>query len=172
MGLRTTVWGPPLWAGLFYIALDYEWNTHPDKDEHFVRFFESLANVLPCHYCVSYFRLILEEYPLRQYLKEARERGEQHACFRWVYEAKAMVNMKLIRQERACLLARFKEIEEDDTLDRYEKHEARADARKRILYTQSSPPIEEVFEQYIGAKSDCNLPLNQQLQSCRHISGE
>lgn len=169
MGLRTTVWGKPCWSALFYIALNYEWDEDENKDARFIRFFDAVGDVLPCRYCVSFYNSVTKTYPLATFLREAREKQQSHAVFRWLYCVKDMVNRKLIAQEYACLAKMIEEVDKEEGLSEHAKLRQKAHIQRQILFTQPSPPFETIFSQYIGAKSDCNDPVNMALQSCRHL---
>lgn len=168
MGLRTTVWGKPCWSALFYIALNYEWDKDENRDARFIRFFEAVGDVLPCHYCVTFYNSIVQQYPLADFLRQARERRLSHGVFRWLYKVKDLVNRKLISQEQACVAKMFAEVDKEEGLNDEERAGRKAHLQDQILYTRPSPPFEVVFSQYIGAKTDCTNPVNWVLQSCRH----
>tara|TARA_Y100000816_G_C26062654_1_gene558148 strand:- start:583 stop:1077 length:495 start_codon:yes stop_codon:yes gene_type:complete len=46
-GFQTKVWGAPAWLFLHCIAFNYL----PDKKKKYIKFFKSLADVLPCKTC-------------------------------------------------------------------------------------------------------------------------
>ena len=53
MGLLTKIWGPPLWESLHCITFAFPSNPTNEEKQHYLAFFKSLGNVLPCSLCRS-----------------------------------------------------------------------------------------------------------------------
>ncbi len=84
MGVSPKHWGREGWKFIHWVALTYP--NHPtqkDKD-NYLKFFESLQNVLPCGICAEHFRKNMERNPIR--MESNRE------LFDWTVDMHNIVN--------------------------------------------------------------------------------
>eukprot|EP00798_Chlamydomonas_sp_ICE-L_P027785 gene27785-biopygen9468 len=57
-----SVWGPPLWKSIHYVALGYPANPTPEERRVYKTFFDQiLEHLIPCHVCSeNYHRHLVE----------------------------------------------------------------------------------------------------------------
>jgi hypothetical protein len=159
--MDTKAWGPPLWDSLFFIAYGHSLNTpqDPEKDEHYIRFFEDLANVLPCKYCRESLGQFLKELNPRDYLRDGR------GLMRFVYDLKNTVNQKLMKQEFNAANVQYKELLDQYKTGRMGEHQLNIKLRdmSKLFYTKDPPPYQKVFDKYAKHEASCSLKL----KTCR-----
>ena len=65
MGVSPKHWGREGWKFIHWVALTYP-HKPTDKDKkNYLRFFESLQDVLPCPICAQHFKQNMKKYPPR-----------------------------------------------------------------------------------------------------------
>jgi hypothetical protein len=70
--MNPSVWGPSLWTSLIYIVNVYPENDPTEKERaDFLKFFQSLGPVLPCHMCRDNYT---KDFDLTEKHLESREK--------------------------------------------------------------------------------------------------
>ena len=89
-GMMTSVWGPPMWHVLHTISFNYPvLPTEKDK-KHYMKFYSSLQNILPCKYCRDNLKNNLIKLPLTKEVFSSR-----NTLSKWVYDLHELVNKML-----------------------------------------------------------------------------
>lgn len=171
MGFSTLRWGPSSWDFLLTTALNHHFNNISGIDDKYVAFFENLAFVLPCQHCCDYYSILIDKYPIREFLAFCEAEKIDYALFTWLYYIKDKVNQKLINQEIECFQREIERIKRSKSSPS-DKEKLIQAKKKYILYTQESPDFDIVLTKYMSFKSDCESETNQALKSCRHLPRE
>lgn len=129
------LWGPGTWQSMFYMAANYT----PNKAALYKKYFEILGDMLPCKYCRDSYAQYIQEIPIQRFLDSDR------SMIMWVYLIKDKVNKKLMAQEQAAAMQEVRQRCSRRSL--CQQHEIDAILKKHI-YTQPSPPFEEIYEKY------------------------
>ena len=101
-----SVWGPPFWTTLHYIAMGYPSTPTVAVQASYRSFFESLDAVIPCNVCSSNYRAHLRDHPVAGYL------DSPDRLFRWTVDIHNVVNREhgkrvwTVREAREVLLPR------------------------------------------------------------------
>ena len=86
--VEPSVWGPPLWKTIHFVALGYPDVPSETDVRNFKRFFESLEHVIPCAVpCAVNYGRHLKEIPIEPYLRMGRT-----ALFEWTITLHNIVN--------------------------------------------------------------------------------
>lgn len=99
-----TVWGPPLWKSLHFIALGYPSMPTDEDRQAYGAFFANLHAVIPCVACAVNYRRHLDELPVEEHLDGPAE------LFAWTVALHNMVNIEkdapawTVAQARAALM--------------------------------------------------------------------
>ena len=90
MGVSPKHWGREGWKFIHWVALTYP--NHPtDKDkQNYLKFFESLQDVLPCGICADHFRQNMEKMPIRM--------DNNKDLFNWTVDMHNIVNAQTGKQ--------------------------------------------------------------------------
>lgn len=84
MGVSPKHWGKEGWRFIHWVALTYP-NKPTDKDkEKYLKFFESLQDVLPCGICAEHFTKNMKTHPIRM--------GSNRELFDWTVDMHNIVN--------------------------------------------------------------------------------
>jgi Erv1 / Alr family len=86
MGVSPKHWGREGWRFIHWVALTYP-NNPSDKDkQNYLKFFESLQDVLPCGICADHFRENMEKIPIRM--------DSNRELFNWTVDMHNIVNVQ------------------------------------------------------------------------------
>jgi len=97
--MDTKIWGPPLWVATHIMAQNYDPAKH--SPESFKKFFNSMADTLPCIYCRQSYAEFIKELPIDPYLRDKppKSGADKRGLPYWWYQIHNMVNKKLRDQE-------------------------------------------------------------------------
>lgn len=84
-GFQSSVWGPPAWAFLHFVAGNYT----PEKERVYKRFFTTLGDVLPCKHCRANYKEKLKATMRSRIFKSRR------AFAKWWFDFHNLVNKHL-----------------------------------------------------------------------------
>lgn len=84
MGISPKRWGKEGWKFIHYVALTYPSKPTEKDKAKYLKFFESLQDVLPCEICASHFREHMKQHPIK--LETNRE------LFNWTVDIHNIVN--------------------------------------------------------------------------------
>jgi hypothetical protein len=65
MGVSPKYWGKEAWKFIHWVALTYPTNPTPIDKKNYLKFFESLQDVLPCPFCAVHFKQNMTKNPIR-----------------------------------------------------------------------------------------------------------
>lgn len=88
MGICPTVFGPYFWSVIHMTALSAGKELPPDKAQAYLRFYESMPDVLPCAQCGKHLRENLVVLP-----------PDSTDLFRWTVDLHNLVNSQLNKPE-------------------------------------------------------------------------
>lgn len=88
MGICPTVFGPYFWSVIHMTALSAGKELPPDKAQAYLRFYESMPDVLPCAQCGKHLRENLVILP-----------PDSTDLFRWTVDLHNLVNSQLNKPE-------------------------------------------------------------------------
>lgn len=88
MGICPTVFGPYFWSVIHMTAMSAGKNIPPHKAQAYIRFFESMPDILPCAQCGKHLRENLIMIP-----------PDPIDLFRWTVELHNLVNSQLNKPE-------------------------------------------------------------------------
>lgn len=141
-GMLTSIWGPPMWHSLHTISFNYPVNPTDKEKEHYMIFFKSLKNILPCRYCRDNLKKNLKILPLTKKVLKNREN-----LSRWVYQLHELVNTNLGKKSNLSY---------EMVRDRYENFRARCLKKT----PKSNSKIENgCTDSLYGVKSKCILNI-------------
>ena len=84
MGVSPKYWGREAWKFIHWVALTYP-NKPTEKDKkNYLRFFESLQDVLPCPICAEHFRQNMKSHPIKL--------DNNRTLFNWTVDIHNIVN--------------------------------------------------------------------------------
>ena len=83
-GIALSVWGPNAWGFLHAISFTMPINPNKKEKESYLKFFQSLPDVLPCNLCREHLREIYKKLPIQV---ESRE-----SCSKWLVDVHNQVN--------------------------------------------------------------------------------
>lgn len=152
-GMKTRVFGPPLWFSLFIMASGYPVKLCHSNIEHLQTrdaiksTFLGLQYTLPCSFCRESFKIFVKQLPIDNYL-DSREN-----VMKWLYLVKDKVNQKLIKQEKECFDNLIKEYHTKGITPSASEIE---EAKMSSFYTKPSPPFEKVVEFYEQFRGTCS----------------
>ena len=84
--VEPSVWGPPFWSTIHYVALAYPKTPSSLQQEQYRAFFLGLGDVLPCYKCRQNFKRHVTEIPLDDAL------GSNDELFAWTVALHNAVN--------------------------------------------------------------------------------
>ena len=84
-----SVWGPPMWRTLHFIALGYPANPTPQVTAQYKAFFEAFGAVIPCQVCAVNYARHLREVPIDAFIHDSEK---QHPLFEWSVHLHNTVN--------------------------------------------------------------------------------
>lgn len=84
MGISPKRWGRDGWRFIHYVALTYPTKPTDDDRKNYIKFFESLQDVLPCGICAAHFREHMKQYPIKM--------GSNTELFNWTVDIHNVVN--------------------------------------------------------------------------------
>lgn len=84
MGISPKRWGRDGWRFIHYVALTYPPKPTEEDRKKYIKFFESLQDVLPCEICAVHFRQNMKEYPIKM--------GSNRELFNWTVDIHNVVN--------------------------------------------------------------------------------
>ena len=86
-----SVWGPPLWKSIHYVALGYPANPTPEERRVYRTFFDQiLEHLIPCHVCrENYHRHLVE---LRGAWSDEKRFSSPDGLFDWTVALHNLVN--------------------------------------------------------------------------------
>jgi hypothetical protein len=84
MGLSPNIWGKEGWHFIHFIALAYPTNPTNEDKENYLKFINSLSDVLPCPFCSKHFKENIEQMPPKLENKES--------FFNWTVDMHNLVN--------------------------------------------------------------------------------
>jgi hypothetical protein len=84
MGVSPKHWGREGWKFIHWVALTYPHNPTEKDKKNYLRFFESLQDVLPCPICAEHFKQNMKKHPINL------ESNKQ--LFNWTVEMHNLVN--------------------------------------------------------------------------------
>ena len=84
MGISPKRWGREGWKFIHYVALTYPSKPTEQDKAKYLKFFESLQDVLPCEICAAHFRQNMKEYPIKM--------GSNRELFNWTVDIHNIVN--------------------------------------------------------------------------------
>jgi hypothetical protein len=84
MGLSPIIWGKEGWHFIHFIALAYPTNPTNEDKENYLKFINSLSDVLPCPFCGKHFKENMEQMPPKLENKES--------FFNWTVDMHNLVN--------------------------------------------------------------------------------
>lgn len=84
MGISPKRWGREGWKFIHYVALTYPSKPTEKDKAKYLKFFESLQDVLPCEICASHFREHMKQHPIK--METNRE------LFNWTVDIHNIVN--------------------------------------------------------------------------------
>jgi len=150
--MQSSKFGPPAWDTMFTFAMGYYLNPLEcsKKDPHYIQFFKSFGNVLPCKYCRDSYSKFFKMLPIKEYLKY------EYGLVRYVYDLKNLVNDKLQSQEEEKLEKAFSKLNSNMSTNnpnfwkkfRKEAHE--------ICFTKPPPSFESVLQKLKNQRADCS----------------
>ena len=153
--MDTKAWGPPLHRGLMFIAAGYDLNETPReiKDAHYIDFFRSIGNVLPCRFCRESYKQFFDDLNIESYL------DRPCGLMRFYYDMRNKISDKLKAQEDRVAIERYRGINtlDDATLCRHFRELA------QVFYTKDPPPFQDVVDHYMKYKAKCSPAL----KTCR-----
>lgn len=88
MKICPTVFGPYFWSVVHMTALSAPDDLDPEKAQAYVRFFESLPDILPCAMCGRHLKENLETMPV-----------DTSDLFRWTVDIHNLVNEQINKPE-------------------------------------------------------------------------
>lgn len=158
--MQTSQWGPPSWTSLFYIAAGYDLNELPKriKDPKYKQYFKSVGHVLPCRYCRESYDKFYDSMDIQRYLN-------MPSCglIKFVYDLKNMVNAKLKAQEDKALQDEYDLLLQTMSPQDPRFTQRMEEAKKRICYTKSPPPFEQVVHDLMKHRASCSAAM----KTCR-----
>lgn len=89
--MDTKKWGPHGWKFLHCVTINY----NPKNRDIYKKFFNLLADILPCKYCRMSYQYFIKENPINNYLKSSKK------LFEWLYLIHNCVNNKLRCQKES-----------------------------------------------------------------------
>jgi hypothetical protein len=84
MGVSPKHWGKEAWKFIHWVALTYPHKPTDQDKKNYLRFFESLQDVLPCPICAEHFKRNMKDYPINL------ESNKQ--LFNWTVDIHNLVN--------------------------------------------------------------------------------
>jgi hypothetical protein len=84
MGVSPKHWGREGWKFIHWVALTYPHKPTEKDKKNYLRFFESLQDVLPCPICAEHFKQNMKDHPINL------ESNKQ--LFNWTVEMHNLVN--------------------------------------------------------------------------------
>lgn len=80
------VWGPSGWRFIHYVALGYPDDPSEYDKMSYKRYYESLADVLPCQGCADHYKKNIAKMPIDSHLKD------RESLLRWTFDIHNEVN--------------------------------------------------------------------------------
>jgi hypothetical protein len=80
------IWGSQAWLFLHTITLNYPDNPNKYDMESYKKFFENLAEVIPCEVCKAHYKKNIKMYPIQLESKES--------LAKWLHHIHNLVNVK------------------------------------------------------------------------------
>ncbi len=84
MGVSPKYWGKEGWKFIHWVALTYPEKPTKEDKKHYLKFFESLQDVLPCGICAAHFRVNMEKHPIKM--------DNNKELFNWTVDMHNIVN--------------------------------------------------------------------------------
>jgi len=158
--MNSSIWGPPLHRGLFFIAAGYDLNETPKsvKDRQYKEFFRSLGEVLPCKFCRESYGKFFEALNIDRYLK-------MPSCglIRFYYDMRELINNKLKNQEHKALHEEYEKLKTRVSPDSEEFWKYFRDVCHKIAYTKPAPSFDEVVKDLYQHRAGCSAHM----KTCR-----
>jgi hypothetical protein len=123
-GMQTNVWGPAGWLFLHSIAQNYPWNPNAEKRKSYLKFFKTLAEVLPCGNCRDSYRSYITTMGLDTYLDYSKLK-DRFTCTRWLYNVHSKVNEAIGKEN----------IPFKDVWNRYESYRSKCNNKEKQIQT-------------------------------------
>lgn len=84
MGVSPKHWGKEGWKFIHWVALTYPSKPTEVDKKKYLKFFESLQDVLPCNICADHFRQNMKNHPIKM--------GSNRELFNWTVDIHNEVN--------------------------------------------------------------------------------
>jgi hypothetical protein len=84
MGVSPKHWGREGWKFIHWVALTYPNRPNEKDKKNYLKFFESLQDVLPCPICAEHFKQNMKDYPINL--------GSNKELFNWTVDMHNLVN--------------------------------------------------------------------------------
>ena len=84
MGVSPKHWGKEGWKFIHWVALTYPSQPTQEDKKNYLKFFESLQDVLPCPICAVHFKQNMKDHPIQM--------GSNRELFNWTVDIHNMVN--------------------------------------------------------------------------------
>jgi hypothetical protein len=84
MGISPKVWGKEAWKFIHWVALTYPLEPTNQDKKNYLKFFESLQDVLPCPICADHFKKNMKDHPINL--------ESNKALFNWTVDMHNIVN--------------------------------------------------------------------------------
>ncbi len=91
MKLSPDLWGTQAWHFIHYVALSYPANPTMTDRANYLKFFESLGDVLPCQYCAKHFKEKMRKHPIKL--------NNKIELFEWTVDMHNIVNRENGKKE-------------------------------------------------------------------------
>lgn len=83
------IWGNNLWNILHIVAFEYPEHPSERDKEHYKIFYTNLKNILPCIECKKHYSLLIEKFPIDNYLETKKK------LFKYIYLLHSKINKRL-----------------------------------------------------------------------------
>ena len=71
--MEPNIWGPHAWFFLHTVVLMYPDQPNELEKQHYLNFFNNLANILPCYICRENYKNHLIKYPIKKSLNNKKD---------------------------------------------------------------------------------------------------
>ena len=155
-GMMTAIWGPSLWHTLHTISFNYPVKPTKEDKDNYIKFINSLENVLPCRYCRDNLKTNLKATRFNRSVMKNRE-----TFSKWVYDLHNHVNKMLNKKKESTF---------DEIRDRYENFRSRCVEPKTKLNRIKNKKENGCITPLYGVKSKCVLNIVPKEKKCKTLN--
>ena len=91
--MKSAIWGPHGWDFFHVMALHYPNEPNDTDKNNMINFIKYFCEILPCEECCDNFKVILEEFPVNNYIDSRKK------LFNWTIFIHNKVNVNIGKPE-------------------------------------------------------------------------